>query len=43
MLQEKELAPDFELLDDEGRLIKLSELRGHKVLLYFYAKAMTSG
>jgi peroxiredoxin Q/BCP len=43
MLQEKDLAPDFELLDDTGQPIKLSDFRGQKVLLYFFPKAMTSG
>jgi peroxiredoxin Q/BCP len=43
MLQEKDLAPDFELLDDTGQPIKLSDFRGQKVLLYFFPKAMTGG
>lgn len=43
MLQEKDLAPDFELLADSGRPVRLSEFKGQKVLLYFYSKAMTSG
>ena len=43
MLQEKDLAPDFELLDDTGQPIKLLDFRGKKVLLYFFPKAMTSG
>ena len=43
MLNEKDLAPDFELLDDGGKLTKLSGFRGRRVLLYFYPKAMTSG
>ncbi|MEZ4593919.1 MAG: peroxiredoxin [Chloroflexota bacterium] len=37
-----ELAPDFELISDEGTPVKLSELRGQKVVL-FYPKADTPG
>jgi thioredoxin-dependent peroxiredoxin len=29
-------APDFELATDEGERVKLSELRGKRVVLYFY-------
>ena len=43
MLNEKEIAPDFELLDDTGKPTKLSDFRGRRVVLYFYPKAMTSG
>lgn len=38
-----ELAPDFELISDEGTSIKLSDLRGKKVVLFFYPKADTPG
>lgn len=38
-----DLAPDFELLDDQGRPVRLRDFRGRPVLLYFYPKAMTSG
>ena len=34
-LQPGELAPDFELPSTDGRTIRLSELRGHPVLLHF--------
>ena len=36
-------APDFELLDQEGSKVKLSELKGKKVVLYFYPKDDTPG
>jgi len=37
------LAPDFTLPDDQGRQVRLSDLRGRRVLIYFYPKDMTSG
>lgn len=43
MLQENEKAPDFELTADDGSTVRLSELRGRKVVLFFYPKANTSG
>ena len=43
MLQEHDIAPDFELLDDTGQPTKLSDYRGQRVLIFFYPKAMTSG
>jgi len=43
MLAEKDIAPDFELLNDAGQPVKLSDFKGRRVLLYFYPKAMTSG
>jgi peroxiredoxin Q/BCP len=36
-------APDFELRDDSGRPVRLSQFRGKKVILYFYPKALTKG
>ncbi|HEX6632240.1 MAG TPA: thioredoxin-dependent thiol peroxidase [Gemmatimonadaceae bacterium] len=38
-----DLAPDFTLETDEGRALTLSELRGRRVVLYFYPKDDTSG
>src|SRR4029450_8032244 len=35
--------PDFELPDQDGATVKLSDLRGQKVFLYFYPKADTPG
>jgi peroxiredoxin Q/BCP len=31
-----QIAPDFNLKDQDGKEFKLSEQRGHWVLLYFY-------
>jgi len=36
-------APDFELPDQDGNIVKLSNLRGHTVVVYFYPKADTPG
>jgi peroxiredoxin Q/BCP len=36
-------APDFELADQDGQPVKLSDLRGGPVVLYFYPKADTPG
>jgi peroxiredoxin Q/BCP len=36
-------APDFTVNDQDGKPVKLSELRGKKVILYFYPKDMTPG
>jgi peroxiredoxin Q/BCP len=37
-------APDFELPDQNGDMVKLSDLlKKHRVLVYFYPKAMTPG
>ncbi|MGQ1798551.1 peroxiredoxin [Kocuria oceani] len=36
-------APDFTLTDHEGQEVRLSELRGRKVIVYFYPKAFTPG
>lgn len=36
-------APDFSLPTDDGKLISLSQLRGKKVILYFYPKDNTPG
>jgi peroxiredoxin Q/BCP len=43
MLGENDVAPDFELLDDTGKLTKLSDFKGKRVVLYFFPKAMTGG
>jgi thioredoxin-dependent peroxiredoxin len=41
--QAGELAPDFEAVTDTGETMKLSDLRGKRVVLYFYPKDDTPG
>ncbi|HTP59883.1 MAG TPA: thioredoxin-dependent thiol peroxidase [Spirochaetia bacterium] len=36
-------APDFSLKDQDSMMVKLSDFRGRKVLVYFYPKADTPG
>ena len=36
-------APDFTLPTDDGSTVSLSDLRGRKVIVYFYPAAMTPG
>lgn len=36
-------APEFELSDQNGKTVKLTDYLGKKVLVYFYPKADTSG
>ena len=36
-------APDFSLPTDDGRIVSLADLRGRKVIVYFYPAAMTPG
>ena len=43
MVQEGKPAPDFELMSDAGETVKLSELRGKPIVLYFYPKDDTPG
>ena len=42
-IEEGAPAPDFELPSHDGRLIRLSELRGRPVVLYFYSRDDTPG
>jgi peroxiredoxin Q/BCP len=43
VIEQGQEAPDFELPDQDGRPVRLSDLRGRPVVLYFYPKAETSG
>jgi peroxiredoxin Q/BCP len=43
MVQIGDTAPDFELLTDTGESLKLSDLRGRRIILFFYPKADTPG
>lgn len=43
MIREGEPAPEFELESDEGETVRLEDLRGRRVVLYFYPKDDTSG
>ena len=38
-----DIAPDFTLTDDAEQQVTLSDLRGKKVIVYFYPAAMTPG
>jgi peroxiredoxin Q/BCP len=43
MIEAGDQAPDFELPDQNGKPVRLSQLRGRSVVLYFYPKADTPG
>jgi peroxiredoxin Q/BCP len=43
MVSQGDVAPDFELPDQDGEPVRLSELPGRPVVLYFYPKADTPG
>ncbi len=43
MIESGDEAPDFELPDQDGRAVKLSDFRGRPVVVYFYPKADTPG
>jgi len=43
MVKEGQKAPAFELQDDTGKVVSLSDLKGKQVVLYFYPKDLTPG
>jgi peroxiredoxin Q/BCP len=43
VISEGDTAPDFELPNQDGEPVRLSDLRGRSVVLYFYPKADTPG
>jgi peroxiredoxin Q/BCP len=43
MLEAGAQAPDFELVDHQGQRIRLRDLRGKRVVLYFYPRDGTPG
>jgi peroxiredoxin Q/BCP len=43
MIQKGDPAPDFSLPADDGSVVTLGDLKGSKVILYFYPKDDTSG
>jgi peroxiredoxin Q/BCP len=43
MIETGRPAPDFELPDQDGNTVRLSDSRGKRVVLYFYPKADTPG
>ncbi len=42
-LKKGDIAPDFQLPDQNGTPVSMKDFRGAKLLLYFYPKADTSG
>jgi thioredoxin-dependent peroxiredoxin len=43
VIEEGQQAPDFELPDQDGKPVRLADLKGQRVVLYFYPKADTPG
>ena len=43
MLKERSVAPDFAAKDANGETVRLKDLRGQKVVLYFYPRDDTPG
>jgi peroxiredoxin Q/BCP len=41
MIEPGQPAPDFELPDQDGNTVRLADLRGQRLVLYFYPKADT--
>jgi peroxiredoxin Q/BCP len=43
VINQGDMAPDFELSDQDGRMVRLDDFRGQTVVLFFYPKADTPG
>lgn len=43
MIKEGEKAPEFALKNQDGKVLKMSDFKGKKVVLYFYPKDLTPG
>jgi peroxiredoxin Q/BCP len=43
LLEPGQRAPDFELQDELGNTVRLADLAGRRVLLWFYPRAATPG
>lgn len=43
MLQGGDTAPDFALPNQDGQVVRLTDLRGKRVVLWFYPRASTPG
>lgn len=43
MIEEGQKAPEFSLEDQDGTIVRLADLKGHTVVLYFYPKDDTPG
>ena len=43
MLKIGSMAPEFELINQDGETVNISDFKGQKVLLWFYPKASTPG
>jgi thioredoxin-dependent peroxiredoxin len=43
LIEQGSPAPDFELPDQDGNPVRLSEYRGSPIVLYIYPKADTPG
>lgn len=41
MIEQGQVAPAFDLPDQDGKTVKLSDLKGKPVVVYFYPKADT--
>lgn len=43
MIAEGQPAPEFALPDETGRIVRLADFRGRKVVLWFYVRDDTPG